>query len=336
MATQLAVVPPTIKQLTQTIISEWHRAEKAANTVVEAFVRIGGCILDAEKQLGMRTADYHGFIATLPFSHSHAVKFKKLAGNPIISKKSNWRQLPSSIYSLYQLALVDPQELQANLDARIITPQTTRTQIAQIKQQDTYQPFCTILVASSVLPQDRSSLIASASQALAKYPNLKIKLSKGIRTEGLAHLRMRAEKSYNRLVEKFPPKDRRLTSLVERAIESARKSPQKLLPIDWEQRDRLKQDLGIDIAQEVRESTLYIAARQHQVVCRFLSYAKLDPELKLWTAVIAWCDTGNPKKLQQLAKEKIQGKTKTQRARKKAAITQAQHILKEYCVFLAA
>ena len=108
------------------------------------------------------------------------------------------------------------------------------------------------------------------------------------------------------------------------------------MPTEWDQRDQLKQYLGIDTSLEIKESDIYKAARVHKVVCRFLSFAKLDPHLKLWTSVLVWCDTGNPKKLQQFAKEKNQEKTKAKIAKKKDAVNQAQRILGEYHAFISA
>jgi len=324
MTTQLALVPKTIEQLKRTIASEWQRAEKGAKEVIAAFVRIGVCIRHAEDQLGNGTAAYHSFLGELPFSHSHAVKFKKLADNPVLTKKSNWHNLPPSIYSLYQLTLLDPKELQAGLDAGVITAQTTRGQIAQVKQQDTYQPFCTVLVSSSLTSKDRAALIASASQGFAKYSDLKFKLSKEIKKEALAQLRERAESGYDKLVANLDPKDRRLSSLVDHAIEAIRKSPTKTLPKDFGRRDHLKRDLGIDITQDVRQAEVYQAARRLKVVCRFLPLGKHDPHLKLWASVIDWCETGSAKKLERLAHEKIQGK-KTAKEKKRCHRPGAVH-----------
>ena len=58
--------------------------------------------------------------------------------------------------------------------------------------------------------------------------------------------------------------------------------------------------------------------------------------LKLWAHVIEWCDTGNPKRLQRFADEKIQGKPTAKTAKKKDAMTEARHILKEHHAFLSA
>ncbi len=336
MKTQLSVVPKTIEELEQAIKEEWQRAEKGAEATIAAFISIGNYILDAEKFLGVGTTDYHGFINKLPFTHSHAVKFKKLALNPVITNKSNWKDLPPSIYTLYQLALMDPKDLLDDLSTGKISPKSTRDQVKSAASKSSYQPFCTILISSSLTPMDRYSLVASASTAIAKYPGLSFKLSKEVKKEGLAYLRARAEKEYDRLIAEYTPKNRKLTSLVEHAIEAIRKSSSKTLPADFGGRDQLKNDLGVDTSQEIRESNIYKAARVHKVVCRFLSFAKLDPHLKLWTSVIAWCDTGNPKKLQQFAKEKIQGTTKAHKAKKKNAMTQAQDILDDHRAYISA
>lgn len=336
MSTQLAVVSKTIVDLKQAITDEWQRAQDAAEAVIAAFIRIGHYILQAEKRLVSGTADYQNFLNELPFSYSHAIKFKKLALNPVITNKSNWNNLPPSIYSLYELTLLDPKDLQDGLSAGAITQKSTRAQIEQVAHKDSYQPFCTILISSSLTSKDRASLIASASTALAKYPDLTFKLSKEVKKEGLAQLRERAEKEYDRLVAKFPSKDRQLSSLVDHAIEAIRKSPHKTLPKDFGRRDQLKRDLGIDTSQEIRQAELYKAARQHKVVCRFLPLAKHDPHLKLWAHVLDWCDTGNPKRLQRFADEKIQGKPTAKTAKKKDAMTEARHILKEHHAFLNA
>lgn len=336
MATQLALVPKTIEQLTQAITVEWQRAEKSAATVIAAFIHIGRYIRQAEKQLGEGTVEYQRFLTELPFSQSHAVKFKKLADHPVLTKKSNLDKLPPSIYSLYQLSLLDPKDLQANLDAGVITAQSTRREIAQVKRRDDYQPFCTILISSSLTGKDRASLIASVSQTFTKNPALTFKLSKAIKKEGLARLREQAEAEYDKLVEKVDPKNRLLSSLVDHAIEAIRKSATKTLPKDFGRRDQLKRDLGIKITQEVRQAEIYQAARQHKVVCRFLPLSQHDPYLKLWASVMEWCDTGNPKKLERFANEKIQGKTSAKTAKKKDAVSQARQILDEYRMFLNA
>lgn len=337
MSTQLSVVPKTIEHLKQAITEEWQCLQKAG---IAAFIRIGDCILHAEEHLGSGTADYHRFLNELPFSYSHAVKFKALAQNSEIRKKTNWDKLPSSIFTLYQISLLDTKETQNAIRTKDITPNTTRHQIAsyrqQVAHQHSYQPFCTILISSSLTTKDRFSLIASASHALAKYPDLTFKLSKEVKKEGLAQLRDRAEKEYDRLVARCSPRDRQLSSLVDHAIEAIRKSPRKTLPTDFGRRDQLKRDLGIDTSQEIRRSELYKAARQHKVVCRFLPLAKHDPHLQLWASVIEWCDTGNPKRLQRFADEEIQGKTTPKTAKKKDARAQARHILNEYHAFLGA
>jgi hypothetical protein len=337
MSTQLAVVPKTIDDLKQAITEEWQRLQKVG---IEVFIRIGDCILHAEEQLGSGTTDYHRFLNELPFSYSHAVKFKALAQNSEIRKTTNWNKLPNSIFTLYQISLLDTKDFQNALKTKDITPNTTRQQIVSHRQQvahkHSYQPFCTILISSSLTSKDRASLIASASTALAKYPDLTFKLSKEVKKEGLAQLRERAEKEYDRLVAKRSPKDRQLSSLVDHAIEAIRKSSNKTLPKDFGRRDQLKRDLGIDTSQEIRQAELYTAARQHKVVCRFLPLAKHDPHLKLWAHVIEWCDTGNPKRLQRFADEKIQGKPTAKTAKKKDAMTEARHILKEHHAFLSA
>lgn len=337
MNTQLAVVPKTVEDLKQAITAEWQRVQ---NTGIEAFIRIGDYILDAEGQLGTGTTEYYGFIKQLPFSNSHAVKFKALAQNSEIRKRTNWDKLPSSIFTLYQISLLETKDIQNALRTKDITSNTTRQQIAsrrqQVENKTVYQPFCTILISASLTPEGRASLISSSLTTLGKNPDLTFKLSKEVKKEGLAQLRAKAEKEYDRLVAKFPPKDRQLTSLVEHAIEATRKSPEGVLPTEWEQREQLKSDLGIDTSLEIKESTIYKAARVHKVVCRFLSFAKLDPHFKLWTSVIAWCDTGNPKKLQQFAKEKNQEKTKAKIKEKKSALAQAQRILDEYHAFISA
>ena len=337
MSTQLSVVPKTIEDLKQAITEEWQCLQKAG---IAAFIRIGDCILHAEEQLGSGTTGYHRFLNELPFSYSHAVKFKALAQNSEIRKTTNWDKLPSSIFTLYQISLLDTKETQDALRTKDITPNTTRHQIASYRQQvahkHSYQPFCTILISPSLTPKDRASLIASASTAIAKFPDLTFKLSKEVKKEGLAQLRARAEKEYDRLAAKCSPKDRQLSSLVDHSIEAIRKSPRKTLPADFGRRDQLKRDLGIDTSQEIRESNLYKAARHHKVVCRFVSLAKHDPHLKLWTSVIVWCDTGNPKKLQQFADEKIPGKPTPKTAKKKDAIAQARDILGKYHAFISA
>jgi hypothetical protein len=336
MNTQLSVVPKTTEELRQAIIQEWERAQNVAEATIAAFIRLGNYILDAEKYLGGGTTDYYNFIKQLPFSNSHAVKFKKLALNPVITKKSNWKDLPPSIYTLYQLALMDPKDLQDELSAGEISQKSTRAQIEHVAHKNSYQPFCTILISSSLNEKDRASLIASASTAIAKYPDLTFKLSKEVKKEGLAQLRARAEKEYDRLVAKCSPKDRQLSSLVDHTIEAIRKSPHKTLRKDFGRRDQLKRDLGIDTTQEIRQSDLYKAARQHKVVCRFLPLGKHDPYLKLWTSVIEWCDTGNPKKLQRFADEEIRGKTTPKTAKKKDAIAEARQILDKHHAFVSA
>jgi|CXWL01.1.fsa_nt_gi hypothetical protein len=337
MSTQLSVVPKTIDDLKHTITEEWQRLQKAG---IAAFIRIGDCILDAEEQLGSGTTGYHRFLNELPFSYSHAVKFKALAQHSEIRKTTNWDKLPSSIFTLYQISLLDTKDVQDALRTKEITPNTTRQQIASHRQQvahkNSYQPFCTILISSSLTPKDRASLIASASTAIAKYPDLTFKLSKEVKKEGLAQLWERAEKEYDRLVAKYPPKDRQLASLVDHAIEAIRKSSNKTLPTDFGRRDQLKRDLDIDTSQEIRQAELYTAARQYKVICRFLPLAKHDPYLKLWASVIEWCDTGNPKKLQRFADEKMQGKPTPKTTKKKDAMAQARKILDEHHAFISA
>lgn len=337
MGTQLAVAPKSIDDLKQAITEEWERLQKAG---IAAFIRIGDCILHAEEHLGRGTADYQRFLNELPFSYSHAVKFKALAQNSEIRKTTNWNKLPNSIFTLYQISLLDTKDVQDALRTKAITPNTTRQQIATHRQHQAskngYQPFCTILISSSLTSKDRASLIASASAAIAKYPELTFKLSKEVKKEGLTQLRARADKEYNKLVSKLDPNDRRLSSLVDHAIEAIRKSSSKTLPKDFGRREQLKRDLGIDTSQEIRQAALYKAARQHKVVCRFLPLAKHDPYLKLWAHVIEWCDTGNPKRLQRFADEKAPGKSTPKTAKKKDAIAQARHILDEYHAFLSA
>ena len=116
MSTQLAVVPKTIEDLKQAITEEWQRLQKAG---IAAFIRIGNCILHAEEYLGSGTTDYYGFLKKLPFSYSHAVKFKALAQHSEISKTTNWDKLPSSIFTLYQISLLDTKDVQDALNATV-------------------------------------------------------------------------------------------------------------------------------------------------------------------------------------------------------------------------
>ena len=69
MGAQLSVVPKDIDHLKQEITQEWQRAEKGAEAVIAAFLRIGKCILLAEEHLGSGTADYQSFLNELPFSY---------------------------------------------------------------------------------------------------------------------------------------------------------------------------------------------------------------------------------------------------------------------------
>jgi hypothetical protein len=337
MNTRLSEVPKTIEDLAQAITEEWNGLQ---NTGIAAFIRIGNYIMDAEARLGSGNIDYYNFMNNLPFSSSHAVKFKALAENPEIRKTSNWNKLPSSIFTLYQISLLETRDIQQALKAKRITPDTTRKQIAahrlQVANKKVYQPFCTMLISSSLTPEDRASLISSSLTALSKNDALTFRLSKEVKKEGLAKLRARAEKKYDLLVAKFPSQNHKLTSLVDHAIQATRKVKNGILPTDWEQRDLLKSMLGIDTSQDIRVAAIYKAARAHKVVCRFHPYGKHDPRLKLWISVIVWCDTGNPKKLQQFAKEKIQGKTNTKTTQKETAMAQAQRILDEYHAFISA
>ena len=331
MGSQLVVVPKDIDHLKHQIAQEWQHVQQAA---LSSFIRIGQCILRAEQQLGIGSRDYYEFLNGLPFSQSHAVKFKALAQHPEISKTSNLEKLPHSIFSLYQLSLLDPNDLQKGLATGAINAHTTRQEIAAYRQKAAnttpYEPFCTILLSSNMTSRDKASLLASVSTALKKYPKIQFKLSKKVVTEGLAALNAQAHQEYDKLMTKFPDETRRFSSLVDHAIEAIRKSPSKTLPKDFGRRDQLKRDLGIDIAQEVRQAQVYQAARQHKVISRFLPLAKHDPHVKLWAYVIEWCETGNPKRLKRFSEEQIHGKITPKTAEKKKSIAHARQLLDEH------
>jgi hypothetical protein len=332
MAKNQVLRTETVEQLRAQIVYEWNRIQ---GVFVESAIRIGKSLLRAEETLGAGTPQHRRFIAELPFSPSHANKFRKIADDPTLQNRGNWDKLPQSVYSLYQLTLFPEGEVQQAIASGEITRDTGRADIARLKARDgDYLPFCSIRIAGTLTGQQQRQLTAALSRLSHKYSEIRFSLARQAVEQGLGQLRERAENEYERLVGELPDEQRRHSSLVEHAIRAIRQSSSKTLPDDFGRREQLHRDLGLDLSSPIRLADVHRVVRARRIVCRFVALKSLDPVIAVWMHALAWCDTGKPQALLRFARQGIAGKPTPEARKKKEAVELARRLLAEYQMYL--
>ena len=118
--------------------------------------------------------------------------------------------------------------------------------------------------------------------------------------ERLKTIRVDAQKAFDGLQKEQGPVAHLLVNLVDRAIESARKN-KNVVPKEWEWRERLKKELGMDVSEKVRASDLFKAARAKGIVSRFLPMKSYSQVAKAHILGMNYCD-GKKSALKELRK----------------------------------
>lgn len=120
----MAQVPAaSISRIQSDIEKQWQIQTEFATKTVESIIKIGQLLLKADAYF-TKTDDKIGllnFESELPFSKSSASKYRQIASNDTLNDRSYYKQLPSSVFSLYELSQVDPKTLKNGLDRGVIS-----------------------------------------------------------------------------------------------------------------------------------------------------------------------------------------------------------------------
>jgi hypothetical protein len=126
------------------------RIRLASRKTVESMIQTGKLLIEAKAKLK------HGeFIAMLrsdlPFGPRTAQRLMRIAGNPAISKASNWSHLPEALSTLSDLAALSPKTVNLKIASGEISPGTTREQLrvetpperpsAALTSEETHEAF---------------------------------------------------------------------------------------------------------------------------------------------------------------------------------------------------
>jgi hypothetical protein len=257
-----------------------------------------------------------------------ASKYRHIAMNATLVDRSFTQKLPPSIHSLYELSQVDPSELRKGLETGLISPEFQRSEIAGYTSEHKpstptgtvgrprkadkvlYDNLLTLRVDRSVSAPERAELVDAITRLASTYPEVQCVPSKAVVAKRLETIRADAEKEFERLQTEMMPDTKFLTNLVDKAIQSARKN-HKVVPAGWEWRERLKKELGLDVSGEVRESQIFKAAREKEIVSRFLPAQSHSQAIKAHILAMNYCEGSKAalKNLKQIA-EGVESKAK--------------------------
>lgn len=177
----MAQVPAaSISRIQSDIEKQWQIQTEFATKTVESIIKIGQLLLKADAYF-TKTDDKIGllnFESELPFSKSSASKYRQIASNDTLNDRSYYKQLPSSVFSLYELSQVDPKTLKNGLDRGVISADSDRSDITgyttgrkslapsggaagrpRKQTKAVYEDLLTIKIDKSTPTEDRQQLI---------------------------------------------------------------------------------------------------------------------------------------------------------------------------------
>ena len=251
----MAQVPATsISRIQTDIEKQWQIQTEFATKTVESIIKIGQLLLKADAYFA-KTDDKIGllnFESELPFSKSSASKYRQIASNDTLNDRSYYKQLPSSVFSLYELSQVDPKTLKNGLDRGVITADSDRSDISgyttgrkalapsggaagrpRKQTKVVYEDLLTIKIDKSTSVEDRHQLIDAFRKLAVKRPDVQCVFSKSVIAECLKEIKAEAEEEFNRLQEEMSPDNKFLVNLIDRTIEAARKNG-GVVPVKYE------------------------------------------------------------------------------------------------------
>lgn len=304
-------VPATaISRIQNDIEHQWQQQNEFYRKTIESVMKIGQLLLKADAYFS-KSADKIGlldFESKLPFSKSTASKYRQIASNDALTDKNLHKRLPSSVHSLYELSQLDPKRLRSDLEKGVISPDSDRTTVSQYaaerkaiapsgggagrprkQNKSVYEDFLTIKIDKSTTAEDRQQLLEAFRKLAIKRPDVQCMFSKSVIADHLRKLKEEAEEEFTRLQEEMAPDNKFLVNLIDRTIEVARKN-NGIVPAKYEWRGRLRKELGIDVARELRLSQIYKVARERGIISRFVPLKDHSEVIKTHIYVMNYCD----------------------------------------------
>jgi hypothetical protein len=328
----------TLSELASDIETAYKNQLRQGSKTVEAIIEVGHrCqrAMDYIQTLGNDLKHTNDLEKMTPLSKASISKYASIVGNRIITDAKNHSMLPISVFSLYELTLLDEAKLQAAITAGEITPESTRADIAKMKGELSDEPqskppakLAAVDIFTISLPvktwAQTYEVFEEGLQELLTTHHAKLAYSKDVEVKKIDSLRKRAQEEYRVHKLNSNPK---LSNLVDNAIHECYKHGKKVpveatgkeeweLSPDWTQYANLCAEL--DLTTPVYGFQIYRAAKAKKIASYRITASYIDPELGLWHAVLNICDN----RRRQALKKKIEtacGKTEMPNALQKVA-----------------
>ncbi len=337
----------TLADLAEQIKGAYACQVEAGKRAIEAIIRVGQLCAKARDHIKGRDNEglYHARLEQLTgLSKSSISKYITIASSPVISDRKNHTRLPSSVFSLYEIAKVeDGRTVQAAIDAGKIAPDINRTSLAEAisdvankvgAQAKALAPITgssvdafTISLPAKTWEKSYGDFEQDLLRLLERY-QAELTYGKTVHLTKVEYLKKLAEQQFTKLSSKIPDEARKLGNLVDNAIVECKRNgvrvtdvvgkPQRQLASGWKWTPRVRNELGIN--DPIYLSAIYKQARAKKIACKQVSLGSIDRELDLWLALLNICNnnqkTALKKKLQKKSEVVLKGAKVTPQAKR--------------------